>query len=226
MRNAADGISFAQTAEGALKEMGDILLHARDLVVQAGNGSYNDKDLESLSNDFYSAIYEVVRIRDSTEFNGEKVFDSTTSGSKTDSFYVGYNAGDNNIIDITIDNIGLNPSGAFSDFIGFGERDLGFSSISHNTRFNNTFTLIESNLNRINSNRAKLGAAMNRFESIISGLNHSYTIAETSRSRITDTDFAAESAKLNRNQILQQAATAMLAQANQTPNQVLSLLSR
>ena len=221
MRNAADGISYAQTAESAYKEMGEIYLHLRNLTVQAKNGSNNEKDLINLDKAYESGFLEVAKINNSTEFNGQRVFSNFSYTETTRSFHIGHTSGSENTVEVSTESTDT----AYSDLIrlasGFGDSTF----FNHNFRSNQAFAFIENALEVIATERAHLGATINRFESVISRLGSASAIAEESRSRITDTDFAIESAKLSRNQILQQASTAMLVQANQTPFRVLSLLS-
>jgi len=201
VRNANDAISFAQTAEGGLSKQTDALQRMRELAVQAANGSNNSGDRANLDAEFQQLTSEVSRLSTSTTFNGNAVFGSTAI-----TFQIGAN---------TTDTLSV---------AGVTAGSIAASSVSTASDAQNAITAIDAALNSVNTTRATLGATQNRFESVVSSLNVAIENQSASKSRIMDADFAAETANMTRNQILQQAGTAMLAQANSLPNSVLKLL--
>lgn len=201
VRNANDAISFAQTAEGGLSKQTDALQRMRELAVQAANGSNNSGDRANLDAEFQQLTSEVTRLSTSTTFNGNAVFGSTAI-----TFQIGAN---------TTDTLSV---------AGVAAGSVAASSVSSASDAQNAITAIDAALDAVNTTRATLGATQNRFESVVSSLNVAIENQSASKSRIMDADFAAETANMTRNQILQQAGTAMLAQANSLPNSVLKLL--
>lgn len=198
IRNANDAISMSQTAEGAMQKQTDALQRMRELAVQAANGSNSSTDRGNLDKEFAELNKEVARLS-GTKFNGQDVFAATT-------FQVGAASTD------TLASTSVATQNSLS------------SSVSTASGATNAISAIDQALSAINSNRAVLGATQNRFESVIGSLEVSVENTQASKSRIMDADYAQETANLTRGQILQQASTAMLAQANQLPNGVLSLL--
>lgn len=216
IRNANDGISLSQTAEGALGQIKDHLLRMRDLAVQAANATNTSGDQAQLQNEFSQLQSEVSRIYQQTTFNGLKILDSDAGAQ---SFQIGPNAGET--VDITTHAIsGTEVTGAIdsSTFISGSPASAGAASAAA------AITLIDTALDVLNTERSTYGAAQSRFEGVIGILQVSRENQEAAASRIMDADYAAETAALTRAQILQQAGTAMLAQANSIPNNVLSLL--
>ncbi len=205
VRNANDAISFSQTAEGGLAKQTDALQRMRELAVQAINGTNSSGDRANLDAEFVQLNAEVKRLGTATKFNGTAVF-----GSKTTTFQIGADSTD------TLSVAGVSAAKSLTAAAN--------SSIKSATSAKNALTAIDAALTKINETRAKLGATQNRFESVVSSLNVAIENQSASKSRIMDADFAAETANMTRNQILQQAGTAMLAQANQLPNSVLKLL--
>lgn len=227
IRNANDAISLAQTAEGALGKIGDALQRMRELAVQSANATNSDSDRTSLNAEFDQLQSEITRLVDGTTFNGTALF----TGSSAFSFQVGAGTTNNDTVDITRNQLSggtagtsgsLPASSATNDVIKTvtSASDIAASA----TAAQNAIKDIDIALDRINSERANYGAAQNRFQSIISNLQISAENVSAARSRIMDADFAKETAELTRTQILQQAGTAMLAQANQVPQSVLGLL--
>ncbi len=206
IRNANDALSFLQTAEGGISKITESLNRMRELSVQAANGTYTASDRANLQAEFGQLSSEIARVAAQTEFNGLQMFNG--SGSQT--FQVGANTGQT--IDVSIDNL---TAGSFTLSSG----DIGTASGA-----TNAITSIDNALDAVNTLRAKIGGSQSRFESVVSQLQIARENQEASRSRIMDADFAEETARLTRAQILQQAGTAMLAQANALPNNVLSLL--
>ncbi len=206
-RNANDGISLAQTAEGALDEYTNSMHRMRTLAVQSLNGSNSDVDRKALDAEFSELETELTRISTDTGFAGEKLLD----GSYTSKFFqVGADAGQK--IEVSI---GQNFAAASIISV------VGISAASQASR---ALAKIDTALATVNSTRADLGAKQNRFASVIRSNDNTAQNLSASRSRIQDTDYAAESAALARSTVLQQASSSMLAQANQQPQIALSLL--
>jgi flagellin len=210
IRNAADAISLSQTAEGALGKVGDALQRMRELAVQAANASNGTGDLTNLDAEYQQLALEVTRVLDGTTFNGTSLLNS----SATLTFQVGANNVGTDQIDV--DTTDLTGGAGITAVVG---GDLT-SSANAQTAMDN----LDDAIDEITSARATFGAVQNRFESVISNLQVASENQSASRGRIMDADFAAETAALTRGQILQQAGTAMLAQANALPNTVLTLL--
>ncbi len=202
IRNANDGISLAQTAEGALATVTDVLQRMRELAIQAQNGSNGTGDRANLDTEFQQLSAEVTRIAQQTKFNGTAI---VGSGAGAQTFQVGANNGDT--MTITTSTV----STVTGDILTSGAASTAVSAI-------------DSALDAITTSRATYGAAMSRFQFAISNLQITGENQSAARGRIMDADFAAETANLSRAQILQQAGTAMVAQANQLPQQVLNLL--
>jgi len=212
---ANDGISLAQTAEGALGKVTDMLQRMRELAVQSNNATNSSSDRVSLNQEFQQLSSEISRTLAATTFNGTTILNSAT----TLTFQIG--AGTNTATDqmsISTANI---PAGS-----GVAAVIVSTASITGTAGATAAMTSIDTALDEVNSARATFGAMQNRFESIISNLQVGAENQTAARSRIMDADFAAETAALTRAQILQQAGTAMLSQSNQVPQQVLSLLPR
>lgn len=199
IRNANDAISFAQVAEGGLSKQTDALQRMRELAVQSINGTNTSTDRTNLNAEFSQLTDEVTRLGTATKFNGTTVFGAAQT------FQVGADAGDT-----------ISTASVTAATIAGSVSDVAAASAA--------ITAIDAALTAANTNRATLGAIQNRFESVVSNLQISVENQSASKSRIMDADFAAETANLTRGQILQQAGTAMLAQANSLPNNVLSLL--
>jgi len=215
IKNANDGISIAQTAEGAMQEQTNILQRMRELAIQANNSSNSDKDRDALNTEFASMSDELTRIANSTQLNGKNLLNSGV----TMSFQVGSNTGAENQITIKLADLTASALGVNSGAIKISGSD---SAIGAN--FSAAVNAIDSALQTINSTRADLGAAQNRLTSTINNLQNINENAEAARGRVQDTDFAAETAQMTKQQTLQQASTAVLAQANQLPSAVLKLL--
>lgn len=206
-RNANDAISLAQTAEGALDETTNMVQRMRVLSLQSANGSNTSADRTALQKEVTELLAEIDRVASTTTFGGTQLLRGTFNAN----FQVGPDA--NTTINI---NIGTS----------MGSTGLGINAIdiSTSTGAQSAITALDSALSTINSTRADLGAKQNRFSSTIRNLNSIMENVSASRSRVQDADFAAESAALARNQVLQQASTSMLAQANQQPQIALSLI--
>lgn len=207
-RNANDGISLAQTAEGALVEVTNNLQRIRELSVQSANATNSEDDRAALQVEVAQLLEEINRVATTTKFNGINLLDGSFTAQD---FQVGADAGEV----ITVASIADAQTSTLS---------IDTIDISEQSGASDAITAIDDALKTINSNRADLGAIQNRFSSVIASLQTSSENLSASRSRIQDADFAAETAALTRAQILQQAGVAMLSQANALPNNVLSLL--
>ena len=220
IKNANDGISIAQTAEGAMQEQTNILQRMRELALQSVNDSNSKLDRDALDKEFKAMISEIGRIADSTQLNGKNLLDGS-AGKMI--FQVGSNTGTQNQISIDMSK-GLSSaaSGALSALAT--QTISGAASSDAQVTFSAAMSAIDTALDTINGVRADLGASQNRLSSTISNLQNINENAEAARGRVQDTDFAAETAQLTKQQTLQQASTAILAQANQLPSAVLKLL--
>lgn len=206
-RNANDAISLAQTAEGALTQVANNLQRIRDLAVQSSNATNSSSDRAALDTEVTDLKSEILRVTSNTSFNGVNLLNGTFSAQ---SFQVGSGTASSDTIAVTISNM-----------TGVIASTTSVSDVASSTA---AIGAVDAAIATVNTERAKLGAVQNRFASVVSSLQTSTENMSASRSRIQDADFAAETAQLTRNQILQQAGTAMLAQANQAPNQVMTLL--
>ena len=212
IRNANDGISMAQTAEGGLSKVGDALQRMRELAVQARNATNTDDDKASLDKEFQQLGEEITRVLAGTTFNGKTIL-GADAGDKL--FQVGANTTANDEITITTTDFSSN-----GDITAVTGGNLNGDAAGLKEVIDN----IDTAINTVNTERAIYGAAQNRFDAVISNLQISVENQSAAKSRITDADFAQETANLARASILQQAGNAMIAQANQLPSQVLSLL--
>jgi len=210
-RNANDGISLAQTAEGALVEVGNNLQRIRELAVQAANGIYSEDDRTALNAEVTQLTNEIIRIGASTKFNGTNLLDGTFEDI---TFQVGADNSEDDQITIA----------AIINMEDVATEDAFDISGADGTNAQTAIETVDAALQVVNAARADLGAIQNRFSSVITNLQTNSENLSASRSRIQDADFAAETAALTRAQILQQAGVAMLSQANALPNNVLSLL--
>ena len=213
IRNANDAISYSQTAEGGLGKIGDAFQRMRELAVQSANGTNTAPDRLNLQAEFAQLQAEVTRLTDNTKFNGEAVLKNTV-GPKT--FQVGADVGQT--IDIAATDLSTGDTAAAVDAATI------LISGADATDANAAITAIDLALTAVNTERSKFGAAQNRFESVVANLQVSAENQGAARGRIMDADFATETANLSRAQVLQQAGTAMVAQANQLPQGVLALL--
>lgn len=242
VRNANDGISLAQTAEGALGKIGDNLQRMRELAVQSRNATNSDGDRANLQKEFKQLQAEIDRTVQGTKFNGTALFAS--GASTTLSFQVGAGTDATDRIDIDGAVLGGGTAGtatvvdstaatATADLlatvtsnwdgtngIAIGGAASGVATnIATTSQIDDAINVIDKALDTINDQRASFGASQNRFEAVISNLQTNIENQTASRGRIVDADFATETANLSRAQILQQAGTAMVAQANQLPQQ-------
>jgi len=211
VRNANDAISLSQTAEGALNETTTALQRIRQLAVQSQNGINSSADRVSLQKEVSALKAEISRISTDTQFNGVNIL----NGSFSAAFLVGANSNQT---------ISVNLSTANGASLGASGLGVGTVDISTAGGASTALTAIDDAISSIGGTRADLGALQNRFQSTIRNLSNISENISAARSRIRDTDFAAETADLTRNQIIQQASTTVLSQANQRPQAALQLL--
>ena len=216
IRNANDAISLSQTAEGSLSKINDMGQRMRELAVQSANATNSDSDRKNLDAEYQALAQEIKRNLAGAAFNGTKLF--ATAAALT--FQVGANAATTDQITITTEN--LVGDNKLTAVIGTnGNKPDGIATAATASA---ALGKLDDMLSMVNSKRAEFGATQNRFEAVIQTLQVSAENQTAARSRIMDADFASETASLTRSQVLQQAGTAMLSQANSLPNNVLSLL--
>jgi len=221
IRNANDGISLAQTAEGALGKVGDMLQRMRELAVQSANGTNTSADRDSLNSEYLQLARESARTLGGTQFNGTSVLQATANSV----FQVGANTV------ATLDQISVaafnwTSEAAITTAIGAAVATNPTTAIAGT---DGSFAIaaigaLDAAINSVNGQRATFGAVQNRFDNVVSNLMISAENQTAARSRIMDADYAKETSNLSRASILQQAGNAMIAQANQLPQQVLALL--
>lgn len=222
-RNASDGISLVQTMEGGLDQINDNLQRIRELAVQGANDTNAEADRDAIVTEINERLEEIDRVAESNNFNNTNLLN--VSGSL--SIQVGSNTEDQDVIsvstvDATIEGLGLNDNaditaGVF-EITASGGAGVNFGE------FQGLIDSVDTATATLDTNRAELGATLNRFDSVIDNLATTSTNLSEARSRIEDADYAVEVSNMTRANILQQAGTSMLAQANQTPQSVLSLL--
>ena len=211
VRNANDGINMLQTAEGAMVEVSNMLQRMRELAVQASNGTYSTTQRTYLNNEFSALSSQITSINTQTKWNGTAVLSAATT-----TFQVGANSGQSVTVTVaatTLSGLTINASTI-----------AGASVASGITNASTAITKLDSAIGVINQQRATLGAGINRLTYAADNLTNISSNLSASRSTIMDTDYATASTQLSKTQIIQQAATAMLAQANQQPQSVLALL--
>ena len=215
IRNANDGISMAQTADGALAQVGNSLQRMRELAVQARNSTNTSSDRDSLNKEFGQLQAEITRVLGGTSFNGKHMLGKEAT---TMSFQIGANTTTDDVVSIKTTNMVTNST------ITAVTSTASIGSAATVGAIGKVIDNIDTAINTVNDTRATFGASESRFDSIISNLQTGVENQSAARSRIMDADFASETANMSRAQVLQQAGTAMIAQANQQPQQVLSLL--
>lgn len=215
IRNANDGISMAQTAEGALNEVTNMLQRQRELTVQASNGTYSADDLANLQSEMTALNTQISSVLTNSEFNGQKLFDGTAgpAGDGSVTVQAGANASDTVTIDLSTD---LTADATITAAAAVDVTALAGDG--------SELGVFDDAIKTISTSRASLGASQNQLESAVANLGNNITNLSDARSRIEDTDYSAESTALAKAQILSQASGAMLAQANQSQQNVLSLL--
>lgn len=207
-RNAMDGISLAQTAEGALQESTNILQRMRELAVQSANDTNSAEDRNSLNDEVVQLQAELDRIADNTAFNGRTLLNGSMAAGAV--FHVGANASQVIIFSITS--------------AGTAALGVDATTVSTQAGANAAISAVDGAISEIDQIRGGLGAVQNRFESTIANLNNVSENLSAARSRILDADIAQETSAMTKNNILQQAGVSILAQANQAPQLALSLL--
>ena len=223
IRNANDAISMISTADGALVEVTNMLQRMRELALQASNGTTTSSDRDYLNSEYQKLITEIDRIAQNTQWNGGAILNHTTTASSTYTYQVGANGGQTIAVDFgDFNNTGA--SGVMQAVNSANGSIAAGTTASAITTGSAAVTAIDSAITAVNTQRATFGAAVNQLTYAVDNLASVKVNAEASRSRILDTDYAAETSELARTQIIQQAGTAMLAQANQLPQTVLSLL--
>ena len=211
-RNAGDAISMAQTAEGALGDVHDILGRMRELAVQSSNGSLTNNDRGYLNQEFGALKSEVTRIQGSAKFNGVTLLQATAAAVK---FQVGLNNVGSDQIDVTFGGVSLTN-------VASG----GSADVSGQTAALNTLATIDTAIGNVSSYRSKFGAAMNRLDVATSNIQTMRLNISAANSRIRDVDVASETSALSRNQVLSQAGASILAQTNQLPQLAFGLIGR
>ena len=220
VRNANDGISLAQTAEGALDETTNMLQRMRTLAIQSANGSNTDEDRVALQQEVAQLADEMNRVASDTTFGGQALLDGSYDGV----FQIGADANQTISFSLSSSNTTNAAGGGFTiSGMSTGLQAAGLS-ISTADNAQSMIDIVDNMIAAVDSKRAELGAIQNRFSSTINNLSNISENVSASRSRIRDTDFAQETAKLTSAQILQQASSSILAQANQRPQTALSLL--
>ena len=214
-RNAQDGISLIQTAEGALNETTNILQRMRELSVQAANDTNATTDRQAIKTELIALQDEITRIADTTKFNGKNLINSAASSASALNIQVGANSGEG--IKITLANMAASVIGVTTDLV---------SKIGSGTAIdaNKLTTAIDTALVTVSTQRAKFGAIQNRLEHTIKNVDNTSENLQAAESRVRDVDMAKEMMNYSKNNILNQAAQSMLAQANQQPQNVLNLL--
>lgn len=222
IKNANDAISMISVADGALVEVTNMLQRMRELALQASNGTTTSADRNYLSAEYVNLLTEIDRIAENTQWNGSSVLNHTTSASSTFKYQVGANGGQT--IAVNFGDMTNSASGSFASLTLSAANLVAGTTASALTKGVSAITFIDSAITSVNTQRATFGAAVNQLTYAVDNLASVAVNAEASRSRILDTDYASETSELARTQIIQQAGTAMLAQANQLPQTVLSLL--
>jgi flagellin len=210
-RNANDGISFVQTAEGGINEVSNILIRLRELSVQAASDTVGDQERGFLNKEVQSLKGEVTRISESTNYNGTNLL---AGKGKSLTFQVGAEAGEMNRIEFDPGKTNVSAGALGVEGVDLSSKDGALSAL----------TSLDGAINKVNENRSELGALQNRLHSSSNSLGVSIENLSDARSRIADTDIAAETSNMVKNQVLQNAGIAVLAQANAVPNSALKLL--
>ena len=221
VRNANDAISMVNTAEGALDEISNMLQRMRELAVQSGTGTTSSNDRVSIDAEYDHLVAEIERVSANTEFNGRALLTGAAGGAATVSG-VTYQVGMDPTQTIAVDFGNMASDATMASLNGFGlDAATIASAIAKSSR---VIVAADVAIEAVSTQRSTFGAVSNRLEHSVDNLTNVMTQAEASRSRILDTDYAASTSELARTQIIQQAGTAMLAQANQLPQTVLALL--
>jgi flagellin len=223
-RNANDGVSLLQVADGALGKIGDNLQRMRELGVQAKNGTLNATDRANLNREYTELANEVGRVATGTTFNGNNIF---AAANKTVNLQIGSGNVASDTLGVNLTDTGAAAGNDLQTTLGGATQAAivtAFGGVDTVANATTAITEIDTAINDITNLRATTGASLSRLDQVVSSLETTSSNLSSARGRIMDADFAKETANLTRAQILQQAGTAMLAQANQLPNNVLSLL--
>ena len=221
IRNANDAISMVDTAEGALDEITEMLQRIRELAVQSGTGTTHADDRTYMDAEFNALRDEIDRIASNTEWNGNTVIDGTRGSAGTVTYQVGVDGG--NTLSVDFGDMTAS-SGSMASLNGAAVGLNGTTVASGITLAASVITITDAAITAVSTQRATFGATSNRLTHAVDNLTNVKVNAEASRSQILDTDYASATSELARTQIIQQAGTAMLAQANQLPQSVLALL--
>ncbi|EEW09932.1 lateral flagellin LafA [Vibrio mimicus] len=225
MRNAQDGISMMQTAEGAMDEMTNIIYRMKDLATQASNGSASKADKAALNKEYQQLNDELVNIKTSTNFGGQKLFDSTGFAAGPVNIQIGTKAGDLLSIDVSKEiKEGISKSIGDAGKYALGKIDTEQGAQAALTKLTGP-TGDEGLLAQIGSVRSSFGANINRLDHTIVNLGNMVENTSAAKGRITDTDFAVETSNMTKNQLLMQAGTSVLTKTNQLPTMAISLLN-
>ena len=225
VRNGNDAIAVLQTADGAMIEVGNMLQRMRELAVQGGNGTLSSTDLTALNTEFVALQTEIERIADNTQWNGDNLLDGTAGANGLVTFQVGYEA--NQTITVNLGDLQTDGDATYSAGItagGIFTNDIDSIVINTMADANASLTALDVSIAGIDAKRATIGAAVNTLEYAVDNLANASQNTQAARSRISDADYASETTELARTQIIAQASTAMLSQANQAAQGVLALL--
>ena len=210
IRNANDGIALAQTADGALSEVTNMLQRVRELAIQSASGTYQNSDRDAMQQEVAALTDQIDDILSNTKFNGNNLFSTTAGTDVTISIQTGADAGQT----VTLTSTAIDGTNIDATAL-----DVSTSALAGTTIGN-----VDAALGEVNATRAGLGAGQNRLESAINNMTNNVTNLSDARSRIEDADYSAETTAMAKAQILSQASTAMIAQANQAQQNVMSLL--
>ena len=225
VRNGNDAIAVLQTADGAMIEVGNMLQRMRELAVQGGNGTLSSTDLTALNTEFAALQTEIERIADNTQWNGDNLLDGTAGTNGLMTFQVGYEA--DQTITVNLGDLQTDGDAAYSAGIAAGgifTNDIDSIVINTMADANTSLTALDVSIAGVDAKRATIGAAVNTLEYAVDNLANASQNTQAARSRISDADYASETTELARTQIIAQASTAMLSQANQAAQGVLALL--
>ena len=214
-RNANDAISMAQTAEGALGKIGESLQRMRELAVQSSNSTNSTNDRANLDQEYQALSSEVTRVIGGTKFNGKNLLNASATAM---AFQVGADNSTTDSITVTLSNIGAG-TGMLASISTPATASICTAALALTTMSN-----LDAAIDEVTTARSSLGSVQNRFESVVANLGTTSENLQADKGRIMDADFAVETSNMSRAQVLQQAGNAMLAQANQAPQQVMSLL--
>jgi len=228
-RNANDGISLLQTAEGAMNQNSSILIRMRELAMQSSNGTLGSNERDTINLEFKQLTSEIDRIANVTQFNGANLLNTTGATATSVSFQVGIGTTSNDSMSVSLAGMtaakyGVGLKDSQGNTFGTGAVDLTSLNVTSAATATSALTAIDTAISMTSASRATLGAAQNRLAVTVSNLQSAGQNLSAANSRIRDVDVASESASMTANNILAQAGTAVLAQANQLPSQALSLL--